>query len=255
MSEPVDIRRLLREWPYDPQNTARIVRGEDGREILQIRTPLGLEQLELQGRPDGARPHGWESALEFHQQRLANARAAGQAADFELSAGQCAELFDEGTLYYGRYLHLFQLKRWAETVRDTARNLRLFDFVRRHAARQEDRDHLEKWRPYIVRLHAAAAALQALDEGDANQALALLQAALDQIAGLDPLDDETFHFEQQRSEMALKELLAQIQRVKPVSPLERLERELRSAIELQEFERAAELRDRIRKLRKQSPSR
>ncbi len=71
MSNAGDIRELLDGWPFDPENDARIVRGKDGRKVLQVRTPLGLEQLEMLGRPDGARPHGLESALEFHQQRLA----------------------------------------------------------------------------------------------------------------------------------------------------------------------------------------
>ena len=144
MKDPLDIRELLQDWPFDPENAARIVRTSDGRDVLQVRTPLGLEQLEMQGRPDGAHPHDMESALEFHQRRLADAENAGGEEEFELTAQDCAELFDEGTLYYFRYLHLFQLQRWTDTVRDTARNLRLFDFVRRYAGREEDRDHLEK---------------------------------------------------------------------------------------------------------------
>ncbi|HEV2318140.1 MAG TPA: hypothetical protein VGV18_00210, partial [Verrucomicrobiae bacterium] len=133
MNDANDIRELLESWPYDPDNDARIARGRDGREILQVRTPLGLEQLEMQGRPDGARPHEMESALEFHEQKLQQAEVAGSAGEFELTAHDCAELIGEGTLYYFRYLRLFQLHRWPETARDTARNLRLFDFIRRYA--------------------------------------------------------------------------------------------------------------------------
>ncbi len=251
MNEAGDIRELLESWPYDPENDARIVRGKDGREILQVRTPLGLEQLEMQGRPDGARPHGLETALEFHQQRLARAMAAGSEVDFEMSAEGCTELFSEGTLFYFRYLRLFQLKRWADTVRDTTRNLQMFDFVHSHAAREEDREYLEKWRPYILRMHTAASALLALEKGDAPKALKLIQTGRDQIAALEELDDETFRFERKRSQAALRELEKQIQRTQPVSPVERLQRQLRRAIERQEFERAAELRDRIRELQAQ----
>ena len=155
MSETFDLSPLLKSWPYDPENDARVVPGHDGREVLQVRTPVGIEQLEMVGRPDGVRPHDQESALEFQLQRLAKAKAAGNEAEFELDAEECAELFGEGTLYYLRYLRLFQLKRWAATVRDTTRNLRLFDFVRQYAAREEDQSYLEKWRPYIVRMNAA----------------------------------------------------------------------------------------------------
>jgi len=251
MSDTGDLRELMESWPYDPENEARIVRGKDGREILQVRSPLGLEQLEMQGRPDGARPHGMDSALEFHQQKLARAKAAGSEAQFELSAQDCAELFGEGTLYYFRYLRLFQLRRWADTVRDTTRNLQLFDFVRRHATREEDRQHLEKWRPYILRMNAAASALHWLERGDAPKALKIVQGGREQIAALDEMDDDTFRFERKRSVAALHDLEKQIQQKQPVSAVELLQRELRHAIEQQEFERAAELRDRIRELRAQ----
>ncbi len=225
------------------------MRGDDGREILQVRTPLGVEQLEMQGRPDGARPRGLESALEFHLQRFARAEASGGEAAFELSAEDCAELFAEGMLYYWRYLHLFQLERWADTVRDTARNLQLFDFVHGHAGREEDRSQLEKWRPYILRMNAAASALLALEQGDAAKALQIIQAARHQLDSLAEIEDEVFHFERERSQSALRELEVQVRRRVPVSPVERLERQLRQAVERQDFERAAELRDRLRALR------
>ena len=130
---------------------------------------MGIEQLEMQGRPDGARPHGRESALEFQLQRLAESKEGG--AGFHLSAEECAELFEEGTLYYFRYVRLFQLKRWAETVRDTQRNLRLFDFVREHAEREEDQINLEKWRPYVLRMNGVASALMILETGAHEKAL------------------------------------------------------------------------------------
>jgi hypothetical protein len=249
MSDTFDLRQLLRDWPYEPANDARLVRPRGGREVLQVRTPLGIEQLEMEGRPDGLRPHGHESVLEFQLQRLAQARAAGREAEFELDPQACAELFGEGTLYYFRYLRLFQLKCWAATVRDTTRNLRLFDFVRQYAARDEDRLYLEKWRPYILRMNASAAALLTLDKGAHGKALEIVQTAITRIESLEVVEDETFAFERGRSLTALRELAAQIQRIRPVSTVERLEQRLRRAIDQQEFERAAELRDRLRDLR------
>jgi hypothetical protein len=248
MSDTGDIRELLDGWPYDPENDARIVRGRDGREFLQIRTALGLEQLEMKGRPDGTRPHGMDSVLEFYQQKLAQAKAAGGEAEFELSEQDCAELFSEGTMYYFRYLRLFQLKRWTETVRDTARNLQLFDLIHRYAAREEDRVYLERWRPYVVRMTAIASALRCLEKGDAAMALKIVQNGREQVAALEDLDDDTFRFERERSLGALRELEKEIRQKQPVSPVELLQRQLRRAVERQEFERAAELRDRIRAL-------
>ena len=253
MSDIVDIRHLLEAWPYDPDDDARIIQSDDGRELLQVRTPLGIEQLEMKGRPDGLRPHGKESALEYQLQQLAKAKAAGREPDFELEPGDCAELFGEGTIYYFRYLRLFQLRRWAETVRDTARNLKLFDFVHEHAQRDDDRNHLEKWRPYILRMNAAASALLAAEKGAHDKGLEILGSAIARIESLDEMDDETFKFERNRSLVALHELSGQIQQTRPVSPVERLEQQLRQAIDKQEFERAAALRDRIRELKAHQP--
>jgi len=246
MSDSIDLRRFLKDWPYDPDHDARIIRGEDGREILQVRLPLGIEQYEMEGRPDGERPHGMETALEFFLQRLEQAKAAGREADFELKPKECGELFNEGTLYYFRYVRLFQLRDWARTVRDTTRNLRVFDFVRRYARREEDQQFLEKWRPYILRMKASAAAMMALEKNAHGEALRITNETIEQIEELDELDEETFKFERQRSLTALRDLAEQIQKNRPLSELERLEKQMRGAIERQEFERAAQLRDRIR---------
>jgi hypothetical protein len=252
MSEAIDLKKILASWPYDPENDARVARVAGGREVLQVRTPLGLEQLELDGRPDGVRPHLRESVLEFHLARYEQAKITGQEGDFDLSAADCAELFNEGTLYYLRYVRLFQLRDWPRTVRDTARNLRVFDFVHEHARREEDRMFLEKWRPYIVRVNASAAAMQQIEKSAFQRAQTITQEAIDRIEALEGVvDDETFAFERDRSVQALRELLAQIQKNRPLSEVEQLERQLGRAVERQEFERAALLRDKIRDLKKQ----
>lgn len=248
MNDSFDLQPLLASWPYDPENDARLLRGRDGREIMQVRTPLGIEQYELDGRPDGARPHGMETALEYYQQRFERLKAT-EKEGFKLTSKQCGELFNEGTLYYFRYVRLFQLKDWARTLRDTDRNLQAFDFVHRHAEREEDQMFLEKWRPYILRVNASAAAMQAMEQRAYDKAVGHLQAAVGRIEALPELDDETFQFERERSLLALRELLSQVQKNRPMSELEQLEHQLRRAIERQEFERAAVLRDRIRLLR------
>jgi hypothetical protein len=249
MSESVDLRRLLAGWAYRENENLRIVRGDDGREILQVRLPLGIEQLELQGRPDGQRPHGRESVLDYHLHRLAEAKAAGQEGDFEIEPEECQELFSEGNLYYQRYLYCFQLHRFQETVRDTARNLRLFDFAHRHSAREEDRLYLEKWRPYVVRMNAAARAMIEVGARRHQSALQTVREATDQIESLAELDDETFRYERKRSLLALREFINQLERTRPRSETEKLEQELRKAVAAQQFERAAVLRDRLRDLR------
>lgn len=254
MKDANDISGLLASWPYDPEQDARIVRGRNGHEILQVRLPLGIEQYELKGRPDGLRPHGFESEFDYQLDRFEAARRAGDEDAFALGPDDCAELFREGTLYYYRYLHLFQLQNWHRTVRDTARNLRLFDFVREHARSEDDQLYLEKWRPYLLRINAVARAMVELEKGLHDRAVHIVNRAIEQIEALEEMDDETFQFEQNRSLIALRELAPQIKQSRPVSQIERLERALKAAIDEQKFERAAELRDEIRSLRKKRTS-
>jgi len=251
MDDSVDLRRILKSWPYSAEDEARIVRGDDGREFLQVRTPLGIEQHEMDGRPDGLRPHGMDSALEYYAQQLDQAKLAGQEAEFELGPEECAELFHEGTLYYFRYVRLFQLKDWSRTVRDTARNLRAFDFVRRYAQREEDQQFMEKWRPYLLRVNAGAKVMQAIEKNAYDEALQTARQAIRAVEGLEESEDEIFKCERERAIQALNELEAQILKSRPLSELEKLEHQLRRAIDRQEFERAAQLRDRIRELRQQ----
>ena len=88
-----------------------------------------------------------------------------------------------------------------------------------------------------------------LEKNAYDEAAKITREAIRAIESLDDLEDDTFKFERERSLTALRELVSQIQKNRPPSQLERLEHQLRRAIDKQEFERAARLRDRIRELR------
>ena len=67
-----DISFLVQGWDYDPNEvTVRKITGLDGREKIQMRLDLGILQMETEGRPDGRRPFGRESLLEYHLERRA----------------------------------------------------------------------------------------------------------------------------------------------------------------------------------------
>jgi excinuclease UvrABC helicase subunit UvrB len=91
-----------------------------------------------------------------------------------------------------------------------------------------------------------------IDRQAYEQGLNVVEEAIGKIEALDELDDETFRFERDRSLTALRDLGGQIRKNRPLSRVEQLEHQLNRAIEKQEFERAAQLRDRIRELRKSS---
>jgi len=59
-------QKLLAAWPYDADNNVRVAFGADGREVILVRLRMGLEQYELNDRPDGRRVKGENS---FHIRR------------------------------------------------------------------------------------------------------------------------------------------------------------------------------------------
>lgn len=188
MSRYPDLRKFLDGWPYDPEQNVRLLSVDNERDIMLVRLPVGLEQYEVDGRPDGLRPHGMESALDFQLKRLAAASRAGAGEAFRLSAKDCVELFNEGTIYYYRFIHFFRAKEWAHAERDTARTLGLIEFVKRYAEHEEDRVQLEQWRADVTRIHAAARAMALLRRrGQHEEALKISR---DIIAEVDALAQE-----------------------------------------------------------------
>ena len=191
MNGAPDLREFLNSWPYDPGNNVRLAHGANGREIILVRQPMGMEICEVDGRPDGQHPHGMESALEFQLTRFAAAIRAGAEAVFQLAAADCTELFHEGTLYHDRLVHFFRVRNWACAERDTARNLRLMDFVKQHAEHDEDRVQLEHWRPATTRIKAVARAMILLQSEQYQEALHITRdivATIDGTAG--PMPDQ-----------------------------------------------------------------
>lgn len=249
-----DIDRLLREWEFDPKSNVRKVVGEGGEQLVQVRVDQGafqgILQLYLDGRPDGKRPHGEEFALDYYRHSLEAHRrqAGGPDEGFTLDRASCKELFDESSRVYGRYVFLLQIKEYDRVVRDTERNMDLFRFVHQYAAREGDRMNLEKWWPYVLRIHATARALLAFQGKDYDGALGTLRQAKEEIAELSEVDAEEFVVERERSTQALDELIVELAEKRPPTEGERLQGELESAVEREDFERAAVLRDQIRGL-------
>src|SRR5262245_6387492 len=121
--ETMSLGSFLRSWPYDSDNNVRLINAADGRQVVIVRQPLGLEHYEVDGRPDGQRPYAMESFLEFQMARLVEADV------FKLTSQDCASLFEEAVHYYHRCLSFLRLKDWARAERDSARNLYLLTFV------------------------------------------------------------------------------------------------------------------------------
>src|SRR5262249_46618817 len=157
----------------------RLIDGDDGEPRIQMRLDLGILQLHTEGRPDGQRPRGFESLLEYHEARLDDHTAEhGSASGFALNPDECRELREEAVQYYHRYMALLVLEDFEGVVRDTSRNLRVLDLCRQHAETQEDRSALEPFRAYITMMRARALASQALKDNEPKAAIHAIDEGL-----------------------------------------------------------------------------
>lgn len=242
-----DLRPILAGWDFEPDRVqVRIITGDDGREKIQMRVDLGVMQMEVDGRPDGERPEGHDSMLEVYEAAQKAADAVGDS--YRLGPDECAILMREGLQYYHRYLSAFHLQRYEMVARDTARNLRLFAFVVKHAIRQRDRIEFDRYRPYVEMMHYRAKASDALNRDDSRGALEQIDAGIQAIRRF--LAD--YGQEDHEGECSELQFLIQwrkdLERDRPIGPIERLEQQLEVSVKLENYEEAARIRDQIRRL-------
>ena len=303
MTDPLS--RMLREWPYEPGKLAvRLIEDEDGSRRLQVRVDLGLLQMETEGRPDGLRPGGYDSALdqiearadEFEAERDAgeddeadddgglsdgpiagnggNPRrpsrnghsgmsedgdsgmsggasggasgGGGSGGGFRLGADECRRLREEAAQYYHRYVALFAVEDFDGVVRDTTHALRIADFCARAAERDMDRVALEAHRPYVLMTRARALASQLVRDNEPRAALLAIDRGLEAVRGAYARTGRA-EIADESSEVRLLEGMREALTPKlPVSQRSELEQRLRLALDHENYELAAILRDELR---------
>ncbi|MGB9596923.1 MAG: hypothetical protein ACPL7B_11640 [Candidatus Poribacteria bacterium] len=178
-----DIGPILREWDNDPNaKKIRKIIGQDGKEKIQIRVDFGILQMECDGRPDGKRPYGKESLLEHYLTLLDKYKEEyGTDEGFMLDSHDCERLRDEALQYYHRYISLFEVEDYVRAERDTARNLRAFDLMKKYAERQDDAISQEKYRPYVIMMNTRAKAFICADNGNFIGAIDAIEDAIEKI--------------------------------------------------------------------------
>lgn len=245
-----DISPLLNEWEYRPgQIDVRKFTGKDGIEKIQLRVDLGLLQMNAHGRPDGKRPFGHDSLLEHHQARLSRHLEDNECdEDFTLKADDCAKLQQEAIQYHHRYICLFQLEDYEGVIRDTERNLKVFDFVERYAASSELALALQQFRPQLLMMQVRAKGILALESNDHSQAIDLVRQGIDQIRAFYRQFGRADAVEHSGEIQSLEKWLDELQAKRPLTKREKLERALHEAVQREDYEQAAKVRDSLRKL-------
>jgi UvrB/UvrC motif-containing protein len=275
-----DLSELLEEWPYETgQITVRVIDGVDGNPRIQVRLDLGLLQMSTDGRPDGSRPHGFDSLLDYYESKIDQdiLDAEVQAIENEgegdepeeqylektkfdeqeetqapesrfLSPDDCRVLREEAQQYYHRYIAMLVLEDYEAVVRDTSRNMRVLNIFRDHAATSEDMNAMESHRPYIMMMRARSLASQALKSEENKAAIFAIDEGLESLKAYYDSIGQSDLFEDSGEVSMLRDMRDTLIPKLPVSQRAELRQRLEAAIASENFELAAILRDEIRML-------
>ncbi len=260
-----DLTELLEEWPFQPgQINVRLIQGNDSEPRIQVRLDLGILQMFVDGRPDGQRPQGFDSLLEFHESRLdelhgAKAMEAVLSEDEDdeeeneeelrvLTPEDCRLLREEAVQYYHRYIALLVLEDYEGVARDTSRNLRVLDLIYEHAESEEDRRSMESNRPYIMMMRARALASLAIKDDEPKAAVHAIEQGIDALRQYFADRGVPEAFDTSGEAAMLREMRDALVPKLPLSQKAELRQRLEAAIAAENYELAAILRDELRML-------
>ncbi|MHB8898472.1 MAG: UvrB/UvrC motif-containing protein [Thermoguttaceae bacterium] len=237
MSHARDLDDILNDWPFQPGTvSARLVRAADGREVLQMRVELGVLQMETSGRPDGKKPGGAETCLDwlvredFHWEGRVT-----------LSDEQSDEIERELSQFCHRRICWLAVRAFDRAVDDANHTLGLLDFLERCEFDEVRRQEQAHQRMFAVFHRTQAAALAHLAQEGAETAIEEINRglqSLDHLAGSVPAEPRPGQMGRQ-----LRELQDWIRNQYQLDRT--LNEQLADAVAAEDYERAARLRDEL----------
>lgn len=241
-----DIDAALAGWEFKPgEVNARRITASDGRMLLQMRVDLGLLQLEVIGRPDGARPEGHRTYLDYLRAASGDTGAKPRASEpFVMTEEQCSEADREFLQFYHRRLCWLALGEFDKAVADADHNLAFMDFIKRHSPNPEYAASHEQYRSFVLFHRTQAAAAAAVERGRAEEAVDLIREGLRRIGDFFSEHD----LAERMSEDEMVQRLQQMEHeLRQRFEIRRTLRErLEAAVASEQYELAARLRDQLR---------
>jgi hypothetical protein len=248
-----DIDDALNGWAYDPEPgavAARQVRARDGRWVVQVRQELGLIQMETEGRPDGVRPHGFSTYLEYLRYRTERRTKSGkgQDDDWRMSPEHEREIDREFVQFHHRRIAWLALHRYERMLADAQHTLALLDFVRSHCEDTDFIDTHERFRGLVLFHSTQARTALALEDHRPEEAIDALREGMTTIEGHQVEWQESHDETLETPNGAFVDQLRQIEdEVRTRFDVGKTLREqLAEAIAREDYEEAAALRDRMR---------
>ena len=244
MAKGQDIDRVLRDWPFEPGViSARIVPAAHGRQVLQMRIELGVLQMETALRPDGERPGGEDTYLDYLLRE-----AVHQGESFQLSEEQVLEVDREFLQYYHRRICWLALREFDRAIADADHSLELMDFVAAHAADPDWAGSHEQYRAFVLFHRTQAAALAQLEKSSPDAAIEEIAQGVKRIHEVLKRDRE--QREQEAEGSYNEELVDQLMQLQEwlrehYQVGRTLTEQLSDAVAAEQYELAARLRDEI----------
>lgn len=238
MKRAQHLDHLLSKWAFDPNSlNARLIKGRDGRDVIQMRVDMGILQMETTGRPDGAQPHGCETFLDYLQGVLLEDPAR------RLSDDECGEVDREFMQFYHRRICWLRLQYYHRAVMDADHTLRLMDVSERMSPDEDWTNSHEQYRPFVLFHRTQAEALAELEDNGAEEAVQAISSGLDAIKTFFVKHEAEEHFDTDELVTRLVELRESLRNEYSVGRT--LKERLAEAVEQEHYELAAKLRDEL----------
>jgi hypothetical protein len=246
MSGHQDIDHVLRDWPFQPgMVSSRLVRAGANREVVQMRIDMGVLQMELSNRPDGERPGGMDTYLDY---LVRVALHEGDA--FELTEERTMEIDREFMQFYHRRICLLGLRQFRRAVGDADHTLMLMDFVGIHSSDREWVASHERYRPFVLFQRTQASALAELEDSGPEAAIEAIDNGVEMLR----LAQQSWDDDESDEDDEMSERLAELKEwIRKHYQLGRtLGERLADAVATEQYELAARLRDEIARRRSKS---
>lgn len=228
----------MSKWKFDPATlNVRMIKGKDGRDVIQMRVDMGVLQLETTGRPDGESVHGHESMLEWLLQKQLDDPA------YVLSEDECNEVDREFMQFYHRRICWLRMQFYHRAVMDADHTLRLMDVTSQLSPDEEWSQTHEQYRPFVLFHRTQADALGELEEDTAEEAVQAINRGLETMRGFFIKHDAEEHFDTDELVVRLIELRESLRTEYEVGKT--LSERLDDAVKTEQYELAAKLRDEL----------
>ena len=229
---------IISEWAFDPTTlNARLIKGKDGRDVIQMRVDMGILQLETTGRPDGSLFQEHESVLDYLKTQQS------ESADYVLTEDECGEVDREFMQFYHRRICWLRLQYYHRAVMDADHTLQLMDISDALSPDEEWSGSHEQYRPFVLFHRTQAHALGELEENTAEEAVQAINVGLETMRSFFSKYDAEEHFESDELVVRLVELREKLRSEYDVG--QTLREQLEEAVELEQYELAAQLRDEL----------